>query len=105
MTIIIILFSSISSDTKCLVDIQIDTASIETDSYKTVYAVAMTSDRNLDMADFFKQPEYSDKKNITDILVTIKDIAIVIEVKRTGEDCKAQLFNQVLPFIKSKDKK
>lgn len=37
--------------------------------------------------------------NITDILITIKDIAIIIEVKRSGEDCKAQLFNQVRPFI------
>ncbi len=98
------LFGSISSDTKCLVDIQIDTANIESENYKTVYAAAMTSDRKLDMEDFFKQTEYSGKKNITDILITIKDIAIVIEVKRTGEDCKAQLFNQVLPFIKSKDK-
>ena len=98
------LFSSISSDTKCFIDIQVDTANIETESYKTVYAVAMTADRRLDMGDFFKQPEFADKKHITDILITIKDIAIVIEVKRTGEDCKAQLFNQVLPFIKSKDR-
>ncbi len=98
------LFSSISSDTKYFIDLQIDTATIEKESYKTVYAVAMTSDRSLNMDDFFTQPEYSDKKNITDILITIKDIAILIEVKRTGEDCKAQLFNQVLPFIKEKDK-
>jgi hypothetical protein len=95
------LFSSISSETKSFVDIQIDTATIETESYKTVYAVAMTSDRNLKMDDFLFQQEVSDKKNITDIFITIKDIAIIIEVKRTGEDCKAQLFNQVLPFTKA----
>lgn len=98
------LFSSISSDTICSVDIQIDTATIEKESYITVYAVAMTADRTLNMDDFFNQPEYTDKKNITDILISIKDIAVIIEVKRTGEDCKAQLFNQVLPFIKEQKK-
>jgi hypothetical protein len=93
------LFSSISSDTKCVIDIQIDTATIEKENFNTVYAVAMTADRKLNMDDFFAQPQLSDKKNITDILITIKDIAVVIEVKRSGEDCKAQLFNQVLPFV------
>lgn len=98
------LFSSINSDTKSIVDIQIDTATLETESFKTVYAVAMTSDRNLNMDDFFTQQEFPDKKNITDILITIKDIAIIIEVKRTGENCKAQLYNQVLPFRKPEKK-
>ncbi len=98
------LFSSISSDTKCFIDLQVDTATIEKENYKTVYAVAMTSDATLDMHDFFSQPEYSAKKNITDIFVAIKDIAIIVEVKRCGEDCKAQLYNQVLPFIKDASK-
>jgi hypothetical protein len=98
------LFSSLSSDTRYSVDIQIDTATIEKEGYKRVYAVAMTSDRNLSMDDFFLQSEVPDKRNITDIFITIKDIAIIIEVKRTGEDCKHQLFNQVLPFLKEKDK-
>jgi hypothetical protein len=95
------LFSSINSDTKCVVDIQIDTATLEMEGYKTLYAVAMTTDFSLNMDDFFKQPEFSDKKNITDILITIKDVGIIVEVKRSGVDCKAQLFNQACPFIKS----
>lgn len=94
------LFSSISSHTRCTIDIQVDTATIEKENYKTVYAVAMTSDPELDMRDFFSQPKFSGKKNITDIFVAVKDIAIIIEVKRSGEDCKAQLYNQILPFIK-----
>lgn len=96
------LFSIINEDTKYSLDIQIDTATIEKESYRKVYAVAMTSDKNLNMNDFFSQPDFGDKKNITDIIIGIKDIAIIIEVKRTGEDCKAQLFNQVLPFVKEK---
>ena len=94
------LFSSISEDTKYSLDIQIDTATIEKESFSKIYAIAMTSDKNLDISDFFTQPDFGEKKNITDIIISIKDIAIIIEVKRTGEDCKAQLYNQVLPFVK-----
>jgi len=94
------LFSSISEDTKYSLDIQIDTATIEKESFSKVYAIAMTSDKNLDMGDFFNQSDLGEKKNITDIFISIKDIAIIIEVKKTGEDCKAQLYNQVLPFVK-----
>jgi hypothetical protein len=94
------LFSSIGENEQYSIDIQIDTATLEKVSYSKVYAVAMTTDKHLDMADFFSQPDFGEKKNITDIIISIKDIAIIIEVKRTGEDCKAQLFNQVLPFIK-----
>ena len=83
-------------------NIQIDTATIEKESFSKVYAVAMTSDKNLNMDDFFSQPDFGERKNITDILISIKDIAIIIEVKRTGEDCKAQLYNQVLPFVREK---
>lgn len=96
------LFSSISEDTKYSLNIQIDTATIEKESFSKVYAVAMTSDKNLNMDDFFSQPDFGERKNITDIIISIKDIAIIIEVKRTGEDCKAQLYNQVLPFVKEK---
>lgn len=94
------LFTSINEDTKYLLDIQIDIATIDKESFKKVYAIAMTSDKNLDLSDFFTQRDFGEKKNITDIFITIKDIAIIIEVKRSGEDCKAQLYNQVLPFVK-----
>lgn len=94
------LFSSIGENEQYSIDLQIDTATIEKVSYRKVYAVAMTTDKNLNMSDFFSQSDFGEKKNITDIIISIKDIAIIIEVKRTGEDCKAQLYNQVLPFIR-----
>lgn len=92
------LFSSISEDTKCLLDIQVDISTIEKEDFSKVYAVAMTADDELDMDDFFSQQNLGEKKSVTDIFINIKDIAIIIEVKRSGENCKAQLFNQVLPF-------
>ncbi|HXB42739.1 MAG TPA: hypothetical protein VNV85_01715 [Puia sp.] len=94
------LFSSVSEDTKFTLDIQIDTAEIERESFSKIYAVAMTSDRSLSMDDFFSQPDFGERKNITDIFICIKDISIIIEVKITGYDCKAQLYNQALPFIR-----
>jgi len=96
------LFSSMSEDTKYSLNIQIDTATIEKESFSKIYAVAMTSDKHLSMDDFFSQSDFGDRKNITDIIISIKDIAIIIEVKRISENCKAQLYNQVLPFIKER---
>jgi len=97
------LFTLIDSDTKYSIDIQIDTESIDKESFKKVYALAMTTDKNLDMSDFFSQAQFKEKKNITDIVISIKDIIVIIEVKRTTEDCKVQLYNQILPFIEKKD--
>ena len=79
-------------------DIQIDTGKIDVESFRKVYAIALTSNKNIDMSDFHYE-NYDNQKNITDIFITIKDIAFVIEVKRTTEDCKYQLYKQVVPFI------
>ncbi len=39
------------------------------------------------------------KMNITDLVISIKDIKIIFEVKRTGEIVKEQLRQQMAPFI------
>lgn len=92
------LFSTYSKNSFFDIDIQIDIAQIERESYKKVYAVALTSNNKIDLTDFFEQ-NTSSAKNITDIIITIKDILLVIEVKKHQEDCKRQLYNQVYPFI------
>lgn len=93
------LFGHFSNDDELKIDLQIDTDSIKGESYRTVYAVALTSNRKIDFSNFLTL-QNREKKNITDILILIKDIAIIIEVKRTAEDCKQQLFDQVYSFIK-----
>lgn len=96
------LFSTYSKESTFFeIDIQVDIAQIENESYKKVYAVALTAN-GIDFSDFFEQSLYPGK-NITDILITINDIVLIIEVKKNGEDCKRQLFNQVYPFVKRKD--
>ncbi|MFH6964216.1 hypothetical protein ACHRVK_17645 [Flavobacterium plurextorum] len=97
------LFSTYSKNSSFFdIDIQVDTAQIERESYKKVYAVALTSNNKIDLSDFFEQKIYQGK-NITDIIITIKDILLVIEVKKHDEDCKRQLYNQVHPFILRKN--
>lgn len=98
------LFSTIGKDDKVEIDMQIDPNNIDRENYSKIYAVALTTERTLSMDDFFIQPEIEKQNNFTDIILMVKDIAIIFEVKRTGEDCKTQLFNQVLPFIKEKEK-
>lgn len=97
-------FSASAHKAEYSVDLQINTNCVETEGAKKVYAVAMTANKNLDMSDCLEQKELTDKtNNITDVFISIKDIVIVIEVKRTWEDCKQQLYNQVLPFVKKEN--
>ncbi len=46
------LFGVYSKDTKFTVDLQIDMTSRELEGIKKVYAIAMTTDKNLDLSDF-----------------------------------------------------
>lgn len=96
------LFSTLGQDATSNICLQIDIASIANESFRRVYAVAMTTE-NLDMIDFLNSEKAEKTRHVTDIVITIKDITYIIEVKRTGENCKAQLYNQALPFIKSKE--
>jgi hypothetical protein len=95
------LFSVYSSESKFNIDLQIDMESIDLENIRKVYAIAMTAKRDLEMSDFL-QHEYCENKkmNITDIFITIKDIAFVVEVKKDDVNCKAQLYNQIYPFLK-----
>ena len=44
------------------------------------------------MGDFLSQSEFGERRNITDIFISIKDIAIIVEVKRHGGDCESAAF-------------
>jgi hypothetical protein len=90
------LFSVYSKGDGYYINIQQDMTSLDIDEIRKVYAIAMTSDEMLDMSDFDKQTHIPGRdRHITDVWIQIKDIAFVIEVKRTASDCKGQLFNQV----------
>ena len=96
------LFNYLDEDPTFVIDLQINTNSIESVDLRKVYAIAMTSDNKLDMSDFNNlAPSENKNNNFTDVWIMIKDIALVIEVKRYSEDCKQQLFDQVEPLRKA----
>jgi hypothetical protein len=93
------LFSHYDQDSRYVVDLQLDTGSTELSGLRKIYAIAMTGDERLDMNDFLLLGANGDKdKNITDVWILIKDFVFVIEVKRTYENCKQQLANQLAPI-------
>lgn len=98
------LFSTFPKDAGYLVDIQQEMSSVNIEGIKKVYAVAMTADE-MDMSAFFNcQFHETQDRHTTDVWILIKDIAVVIEVKRTSEDCQAQLYNQICPFLQTEPK-
>lgn len=90
------LFSNYNENENLVIDIQKDVVSLDDSDFKYVFAIAITS-KNLEMLGFlnYKYKANKNYKPITDILITIKDVVFVVEVKRWGEDCRQQLYNQL----------
>lgn len=96
------LFSYSGEGTNYAVDLQINTNVLELADIRKVYAVAMTSDKDLNLDNFLSLTATPSKGvNLTDVWILIKDIGFVIEVKRDNADCKQQLFDQVAPFLQA----
>jgi hypothetical protein len=94
------LFAHYSKDSEYYVNLQINTSDIEVSGIRVLYAIAMTANPGLSMDGFGSHGSQAGKEsNTTDIWILVKDIIIVIEVKRSWEDCKQQLYNQVQPLI------
>ncbi|SDZ93005.1 hypothetical protein [Bizionia paragorgiae] len=90
-------FNNFNENADVSIDIQVNLQKVDSAAYKNIYAVALTSEV-LDMIDFFENFQYSHSKDYrpeTDIFIELTDILIIIEVKRHGEDCRQQLYNQV----------
>lgn len=91
------LFSHYNPDSQSTLDIQRDLSVISAREYHKIYAIALT-DKSYDMMDFLTSYQYSRQKNYrpyTDIFIAINDILLVVEVKRSNEDCRQQLYNQL----------
>lgn len=80
------------------VDIQRETSEL-VDQCRKVYAVALTETARDFTEEEVLKAEKIHKNNITDLVIQINDILIIIEIKRTGEDCRAQLIQQAFPFM------
>lgn len=90
-------FNNYNENSEVSIDIQINLQKVDSSAYKNIYALTLTSDV-LEMDGFFENYKYSHSEQYrpeTDIFIELTDILIIIEVKRHGEDCRQQLFNQI----------
>jgi hypothetical protein len=78
-------------------ELQQSISNIKTAEYSKIYGLTLTVDE-LDL-DGFRDMSFNKTKNykpITDITIDVNgEVLLVIEVKRTNEDCRQQLFNQL----------
>lgn len=88
------IFTDITELDNLKMDIQVTMNNINTGEFSKIFAIAI-SGITLDMSKFFSHTSNANKSHITDIFISINDIAFVIEVKRNNDDCKNQLYQQV----------
>jgi hypothetical protein len=93
------LLSNPPDEAEIEIDLQIETAEL-VDNTRRLYAIGVTENNEYkDWSDITYGATRLDKQNITDLIIAVKDITIIMEVKRSMEDCKGQLCQQILPFI------
>jgi hypothetical protein len=84
------LFSEFRDPNDMTFEIQVNMRDLEEDIFEGgVFAVSLTTDR-VDMEAFpgLSFSSSSETSRITDILITMRDTLFVIEVKRSGADCR-----------------
>jgi len=91
------LFDEYSKDNKINIEIQKEVSGLDT--FEHVFAVSLTSSE-MDTNKFFDSQHHTDYDPICDLVITINNIVIIIEVKRDATDCSHQLYNQIFNAFK-----
>lgn len=89
------LFQDINKQPELNISIQKNAQSIE--GYKHIYAVSLSQ---AEMVNFWDQSRVDEYDPICDLVLTINDVCIVVEAKRDGIDCTAQLYNQIFNILR-----
>lgn len=89
------LFQDINKPPVLQISIQKNAESIK--DYKHIYAVSLSE---AEMVNFWGQTRVDEYDPICDLILTINDVCIVIEAKRDGIDCTAQLYNQIFNILR-----
>lgn len=82
------------------IDIQKKVSSIKEVDH--IYAVSI-SEHEMNTSNFFSQTHERKYDPITDLLITLGNIAIIVEVKPNNHDCTGQLYNQALNASQEKE--
>lgn len=85
---------------KLIIDVQCQTNKMNADLYQHIYAVGLTT-TELDFSDFV--PIENGNQTTTDLIISIKDFLIIVEVKRNDQNCKWQLGSQVHNLLKGNE--
>ncbi len=81
---------------------QMDTRSQEFEYYSKIIGVSLTAEKINELSVGYEDVLPQDKKYITDISIVYGEMLIVIEVKRTSENCIKQLKEQVQSIISNR---
>lgn len=93
--------------TDILIDLEKETRSLNAE-YRQVIAIALTDNEKIapiNQSSFRSRKVVKTKQNFTDVVISIKDVLIIIEVKRDQTDCLTQLRYQAEPFYADKKNK
>ena len=87
------IFDDFNGKKELQIDIQKKVSSIENVDH--IFAVSL-SEHEMETSTFFSQTHNKEYDPITDLVITIANVAIIIEVKPNNHNCTAQLYNQAL---------
>jgi len=85
------------------IDIQVDCDIFSENEISKIYAIALTTEK-LNESEFFNNNASPTGKNITDIVIQFGQELILIEAKRTSENCLDQLNQQVKKVLRDEKK-
>lgn len=91
------LFDEYSKDNKVNIEIQKEVSSLE--NFEHIFAVSLTSSK-MNVDNFFNSQHHANYDPICDLVITINNIVIIVEVKRDATDCSHQLYNQIFNAFK-----
>lgn len=91
------LFDEYSKENRLNIEIQKEVSALQ--NFEHFFAVSLTSSK-LSVSDFYDKNNHEVGKRICDLVITINNIVIIIEVKRDDTDCTSQLYNQIFNALK-----
>jgi len=93
------LFEDLDGENNIQVEIQKKSSQIS--EFEKVYAVTLSE---AVMSDFWDKNDKTEYDPVCDLVITVNNVLIVIEVKRDNIDCTAQLYNQVFNILQKQNK-
>ena len=92
------IFDEYAKDSKINIEIQKEVSALDT--FEHIFAVSLTSSK-MDIDNFFNSQHHTSYDPICDLVITINNFVIIIEVKRDATNCTNQLYNQIFNAFKN----